>query len=144
MAALQTLNEIMEKRQRTFPVIVSATVSTPDESLFLDKDFVTQMTESNKWLEFIAVGENCGFGPEEVYEHIKKLSKEIDLPIIAYPNAGIGHKQPLSAPEFAAVVKKYLDERLINIVGGCCGTTPDTIELLNKLVKQYDPRTFSG
>ncbi len=144
LAAVETLNQIMSRRERTLPVFVSTTVAKPDDRLMLDKSFLARLVESNKWLDFVAVGENCGFGPEEVYTHIKILSQETDLPVIAYPNAGVVRKQPLSPPEFVAVVKKYLDEGLVNIIGGCCGTTPETIELLSNLVKQYQPRPFAG
>ncbi len=142
-AALATLNEIMEKRSRAIAVFVSATVSKPDDSLMLDKDFVEQLVKENGSLNILAVGENCGYGPDQVYDHIKRLSQETTLPIIAYPNAGVHHKEPMSPPQFVAFVKRYLDEGLVNIIGGCCGTTPETIELLGKLIADYKPREFS-
>ncbi len=142
-SAMATLNEIMSKRAKKIPVIISATVATPDDNLFLDKEYVDKLLLDNPFLDVIAVGENCGYGPDQVYGHIKQLSQAVKLPIIAYPNAGVVHKEPMSAPEFAAFVKKYLDEGLVNIIGGCCGTTPDTIELLSRLVKDYSPRPFT-
>ncbi len=142
-AAVETLNEIMQRRSRTLPVIISATVEKPDDEFFMNKEFVGRLVENNTALDIIAVGENCGYGPEEVYTHIKTLSQEIDLPIVAYPNAGIHHKEPLSPAEFVAFVKKYLDQGLVNIIGSCCGTTPETTRLLDSLAKDYTPRKFN-
>jgi len=140
--ALLTLNEILEKRSKSIFVILSATVKNPNNSLFLNKDFIKRVSEEFKNLDIIAVGENCGFGPKNVYTHIKELSKEVNLPIIVYPSLGLSGKETMSISEYLVYLKKFLDDELVNIIGGCCGTTPKTIEHISKLVKDYKPRAF--
>ncbi len=141
--ALAVLNEILEKRNRSFDVVLSATVAKRDGKIFLTGDFLRALREKYNKVNILAAGENCGIGPEEVLRDIRVLSKDIDLPVIAYPNTGTDYDEPYSAAQFAAIVKRFLDEQLVNIIGGCCGTTPEYTELIDKLAKNAKPRSFS-
>ncbi len=140
--ALKVLDDILKKRGKTYPVVISATVTDENDSLFVDTGLVDEIRERFTNIKLVAVGENCGLGPEEVLRNIRSLSSQVDLPVIAYPNAGLTYDEPYTAAQFAAVAKKFLDEELVNIIGGCCGTTPEYIELIANLAKDAKPRPF--
>ncbi len=93
--------------------------------------------------KLISIGFNCAFGAKQLQPYLERLSEIAGCAISAYPNAGLpnvmgGYDE---TPEmFAADVEEYLRRGLINIVGGCCGTTPQHILCLSELVKNYPPR----
>ncbi len=90
-----------------------------------------------------AVGMNCGLGPDMMQGHLKELSGIASTNTICYPNAGMPREDgtfPLSPAEFANIMKKIMKQKLANIVGGCCGTTPKHIAKLRKLISNSEIR----
>ena len=85
----------------------------------------------------LSIGLNCSFGAKDLKKYIKEISDRADCYVSAYPNAGLpnqfgGYDE---TPEtMAGQVKEYIDEQLVNIIGGCCGTTPDHIAAYQQLI----------
>ncbi len=91
----------------------------------------------------ITIGLNCSFGADQLRPHLSRLSKIADCLIMAYPNAGLpnelGEYDELPE-ETAELISQWLDDGLVNIVGGCCGTTPAHIGAIAKMVDDRAPR----
>jgi 5-methyltetrahydrofolate--homocysteine methyltransferase len=141
--ALEVLNSILQRRNKKFYAVISVTVTDEKDKLFISQELLDEYRQIFPYVEILAVGENCGLGPEEVLINIRELAQRINYPIIAYPNAGLTYDEPYTATQFAAVAKQFLDEQLVNIIGSCCETTPEYTELLANLVKQAKPRKIN-
>ncbi|MDX5345848.1 MAG: methionine synthase, partial [Hymenobacteraceae bacterium] len=94
----------------------------------------------------LSVGFNCALGARQLKTHIQELSRIAGTFISAYPNAGLpnafgGYDE--TAAQMGAIVEEYAKEGLINILGGCCGTTPDHIKIVADLVEKYPPRQLT-
>ena len=94
----------------------------------------------------MSIGFNCALGASQLYPYLQTLSRIAPHFISAYPNAGLPNEfgeydqQP---EEMAAEVEKYLQEGIVNILGGCCGTTPEHIRLMAQLAEKHQPRKIS-
>jgi 5-methyltetrahydrofolate--homocysteine methyltransferase len=91
----------------------------------------------------LAIGLNCALGAAEMRPWLSDLSKASDTYVFAYPNAGLPNafgEYDESSIEMGEKIKKFLDEGCVNIIGGCCGTTPEHIKVISELVKNYKPR----
>ncbi|MEL7454903.1 MAG: homocysteine S-methyltransferase family protein, partial [Pseudomonadota bacterium] len=94
-------------------------------------------------LEPITIGLNCSFGADQLRPHLVMLAKEADTLVMAYPNAGLPNElgEYDETPEqTAGLISEWLDDGLVNIVGGCCGTTPDHIRAIADIVGPAAPR----
>jgi 5-methyltetrahydrofolate--homocysteine methyltransferase len=93
----------------------------------------------------LSVGFNCALGAKQLLPHLEVLAARTTAAVSAHPNAGLPNafgEYDQTAGEMADQVREYLEKGLINIVGGCCGTTPEHISALTSLVQQYKPRKF--
>jgi 5-methyltetrahydrofolate--homocysteine methyltransferase len=91
----------------------------------------------------LSIGLNCSFGAAQLRPHITALSSIADTLIMAYPNAGLPNdlgEYDEAAEDTAAQVREWCDQGIINIVGGCCGTTPAHIRAISETVRAYPPR----
>jgi 5-methyltetrahydrofolate--homocysteine methyltransferase len=93
----------------------------------------------------LILGLNCSLGPDEMEPFVEELARISPYYMSAYPNAGLPDAlSPTGFPEtaetFAPKVAKWVENGWLNMVGGCCGTTPDHIRALAKLVRQFSPR----
>ncbi len=127
--------------KREIPLMVSGTV-TDASGRTLSGQTVEAFLISLSHAPLLSIGLNCAFGPEQLHQYIKRLRESTSLYISAYPNAGLpdefGHYN--QTPEkMAAYMDEYLKEGLVNIVGGCCGTTPDHIRLIAEAAAKYRP-----
>ena len=135
-AALEGVRRAMEQAGREIAVIVSATLSDASGRLLSGHSieaFLTAIAHARP----AAVGLNCSAGPEGLVAHLRRLSAIAPCPVAFYPNAGLPDQLGNygATPEiFAAEIRKILSEGLVNIVGGCCGTTPDHIRLVAQAV----------
>jgi 5-methyltetrahydrofolate--homocysteine methyltransferase len=143
-AALFGLMELMDERGKSLPIMVSATIT--DAS---GRTLTGQTTEafliSVSHAPLISVGLNCALGARELRPYLQVLAKEADVYVSAYPNAGLPNEfgQYDQTPEqMADEIEVFLKEGLINIVGGCCGSTPDHIQAIARRAAQYAPRQF--
>ena len=141
-AALFAIDEIQEERNMQIPIMVSGTI-TDASGRTLSGQTAEAFLISVSHLNLLSVGFNCALGAEQLTPYLETLSNNSDYYISAYPNAGLPNAfgQYDESPEFmAAQIKEYAEKGLINIIGGCCGTTPPHIKAIAELVKNYEPR----
>ena len=144
-AALFAIDEIQEERNIQIPIMVSGTI-TDASGRTLSGQTAEAFLISISHLNLLSVGLNCALGAEQLTPYLETLSKNSDFYISAYPNAGLPNAfgQYDETPEFMAEqIKEYAEKGLINIIGGCCGTTPPHIKAIADLVKNYEPRKIN-
>ncbi|GHV70118.1 methionine synthase [Spirochaetia bacterium] len=141
-AALGAISRIQNERQIDIPVMISGTVSD-DGGRILSGQTVEAFCVSLLHAEPWALGLNCSFGAEKLRAHIRSAAAAAPCRVIAYPNAGMPNQMGAydETPEFmASCIEDYMKEGLVNIVGGCCGSTPAHIALIAERAKKYAPR----
>ena len=144
-AALFAIDEIQEERNIQIPIMVSGTI-TDASGRTLSGQTAEAFLISISHLNLLSVGLNCALGAEQLTPYLETLSKNSEFYISAYPNAGLPNAfgQYDETPEFMAEqIKEYAEKGLINIIGGCCGTTPAHIKAIADLVKNYEPRKIN-
>jgi 5-methyltetrahydrofolate--homocysteine methyltransferase len=141
-AALFAIDEVYEERKTSLPIMVSGTIT--DQS---GRTLTGQTTEafliSIAHMPLLSVGLNCALGAEMMRPYLQVLNKKASFCVSAHPNAGLPNEfgQYDETPEMMAKqIKSFLDEGLVNIIGGCCGTTPDHIKAIADLTTHYKPR----
>lgn len=136
-AQLSGIRQAMTERNLDVPVIVSMTLSDASGRLLSGHTPQAVLTIVENFKP-AAVGFNCGAGPESLIPHLRRLASASPYPVIFYPNAGLPDRlgnYSKTAESFSEAVKPLLDEGLLNIVGGCCGTDPSHISAVSGLVK---------
>ena len=146
-AAIFAIKKHQEEIQQIYPVMLSATI-TDQSGRTLSGQTIEAFWQSVKHANPISVGINCALGAEEMRPYIAALSKVADCYISCYPNAGLPN--PLSetgydeTPEVTSgLLEDYCKNNYLNIVGGCCGTTPDHISAIAEKVSNYSPRPLN-
>lgn len=143
-AALFAIEEVKEERNCDVPVMVSGTI-TDASGRTLSGQTAEAFLISISHIPLLSVGFNCALGAKQLTPHLEVVSNRTKLAVSAYPNAGLPNafgEYDESPENMADQIKEYLDKKLINIVGGCCGTTPAHIKAIADLASQYDPRPF--
>ncbi|MGE0078679.1 MAG: methionine synthase [Bacteroidales bacterium] len=141
-AALFAISNVLDELQREVPVMVSATIADISGRLLAGQTLEAFLTSVSHY-PLLSVGLNCAFGAEQLLPYIEELSAKSKFRISVHPNAGLPNQlgeYDQSAEQMATVVEKILKSNLVNIVGGCCGTTPLHIEKIAGLVDRYSPR----
>lgn len=141
-AGLFAVNTIKEERGIDFPVMVSGTI-TDASGRTLSGQTPEAFWNSVSHAELISIGLNCALGAKDMIPHISELSKVAWVYTTAYPNAGLPNEfgQYDESPEaMANVVEQFMKEGWVNMVGGCCGTTPEHIRAIADKAKLYAPR----
>lgn len=144
-AALFAIDEIKEERNIEIPIMVSGTI-TDASGRTLSGQTASAFLISVSHLNLLSVGFNCALGAKQLTPYLEEVANNSDFFISAYPNAGLPNAfgQYDESPEFMAEqIREYAEKGLINIVGGCCGTTPPHIKAIADLVKGYEPRKVS-
>ena len=141
-AALYASDEAMLMAGREVPVMLSFTVADV-QGRVLSGQTIEAFLASVAGRNLLSVGLNCSFGAKEMKPFIKRLAEIAPFYVSVYPNAGLpnelgGYDQ--TPAEMAAIVREFVDERLVNIVGGCCGTTDEYIALFPPMVEGVAPR----
>ena len=141
-AALYAADEACAATGRDVPVMLSFTIADKQGRILSGQTIEAFMASvSNRNL--LSVGLNCSFGAREMKPFLKRLSEIAPCYVSVYPNAGLPNElgeydqTPL---EMAAIVREYVDEGLVNIIGGCCGTTDEYIALFPAMVNGVQPR----
>jgi 5-methyltetrahydrofolate--homocysteine methyltransferase len=145
-AALFAIDEIREERNITIPIMVSGTI-TDASGRTLSGQTADAFLISVSHMDLISVGFNCALGAKQLTPYLEILANHTDFGISAYPNAGLPNafgQYDETAEQMAEQIKEYVDKGLINIIGGCCGTTPDHINAIADLVQTYQPRKLSA
>ncbi len=141
-AALYGLEEVFEDVGRHLPVMISGTI-TDLSGRTLSGQTPTAFWHSLRHAAPLTFGLNCALGAREMRAHIAEIGRIADTLVCAYPNAGLPNEFGLydESPEFmAGMIGEFADSGLVNIVGGCCGTTPDHIRAIAERVKGINPR----
>ena len=144
-AALFAITDALEKTGRRVPLMISGTV-IDKSGRNLSGQTVEASLISIAHAEPLIVGLNCSLGPDEMEPFVEELARVSPYYMSAYPNAGLPDPlSPTGFPEtaetFAPKVAKWAENGWLNVVGGCCGTTPDHIRALAKLTQKFSPRS---
>jgi 5-methyltetrahydrofolate--homocysteine methyltransferase len=141
-AALAAIDTVFEKLGERLPVMISGTI-TDLSGRTLSGQTPTAFWYSLRHAKPLTFGLNCALGAREMRGHIAELSRVADTLICAYPNAGLPNEFGLydESPEYmASFIGEFAEAGLVNMVGGCCGTTPDHIRAIAERVKGIAPR----
>ena len=141
-AALFAIDEILEERGIEIPIMVSGTI-TDASGRTLSGQTAEAFLISISHIPVISVGFNCALGAEKLVPHLEVAAAKSGYAISAYPNAGLPNafgEYDETPQEMRDQIKEYFDKRLVNIIGGCCGTTPAYIQAIADLAKEYKPR----
>ncbi len=143
-AALFAIEEVKETRNIDIPIMVSGTI-TDASGRTLSGQTVEAFLISIEHIPLLSIGFNCALGADQLKPYLKRLAMNTNLNISAHPNAGLPNAfgQYDQTPEqMQALIKEYLDDHLVNIIGGCCGTTPEHIQCIAEVARLYKPRTL--
>jgi 5-methyltetrahydrofolate--homocysteine methyltransferase len=144
-AALFAIEEVKEERKLDIPVMVSGTI-TDASGRTLSGQTVEAFLISIQHFDLLSVGFNCALGADQLKPYLKRLAMNTQLNISAHPNAGLPNafgQYDQSPEQMQALIKEYLQDNLINIIGGCCGTTPEHIKAIADVAKEFEPRQLS-
>ncbi len=141
-AALASIEDAFVATATRLPIIISGTITD------LSGRTLSGQTAEAFWISLrhakpFAIGLNCALGAREMRAHVADLARLADTLIIAYPNAGLPNEFGLydESPDYmASLVGEFADAGLVNILGGCCGTTPAHIEAIGKRIAGVAPR----
>ena len=145
-AALFAIEEVKEERNIDIPIMVSGTI-TDASGRTLSGQTVEAFLISISHIPLLSVGFNCALGANQLKPYLKQLAHNTSFNISAHPNAGLPNafgQYDETPKEMQAQIKEYLEENLINIIGGCCGTNPEHIKLIAEVAKEYKPRKVVG
>jgi 5-methyltetrahydrofolate--homocysteine methyltransferase len=143
-AALVAVDEAGEARGEVIPVMVSMTL-TDLAGRNLSGQTVEAFWHSVRHARPITMGLNCSFGATELHPYVQALNPQVDSMLCIYPNAGLPNELGAydEPPEMTGkLVKGWAENGWINVVGGCCGTTPAHIKAIAEAVKDIRPRTW--
>ncbi|MBS1486375.1 MAG: homocysteine S-methyltransferase family protein [Bacteroidetes bacterium] len=143
-AALFAIQELFDETGKHIPIMVSGTI-TDASGRILSGQTAEAFLISVSHAPLLSIGLNCALGASALRPYLQVLNEHAPFFTSAHPNAGLPNEfgQYDQTPEdMAAQIKEFLDEGLINIIGGCCGTTPEHIKLIADLAKKYKPRNI--
>ncbi len=141
-AALFAIDELKEELNLEIPVMISGTI-TDASGRTLSGQTAEAFLISVSHMNLLSVGFNCALGASQLTPHLEVLAQKATSGVSAYPNAGLPNafgEYDQSADEMATQMKEYLEKGLVNILGGCCGTTPEHIKAIAEIAKNYKPR----
>ena len=140
-AALFAIDKYCEKIGRKMPVMVSGTI-TDQSGRTLTGQTAEAFLYSVSHIDLLSVGFNCALGARQLKPYVETLAKNSKFRISAHPNAGLPNAfgQYDETPEQMGVqIREFLESNIVNIIGGCCGTTPDHIREIARIAKEYAP-----
>lgn len=152
-AALFAIQEVFEERNIPLdpkaggiPIMISGTI-TDASGRTLSGQTTEAFLISVSHVPLLSVGLNCALGAKELRPYLKVLAQKAPFYVSAYPNAGLPNEfgaYDQDAKEMADQVHEFLKDGLLNILGGCCGTTPEHISALAKMAQSYAPRSLES
>lgn len=141
-AAIYALEELFEDRGERLPVMISGTI-TDASGRTLSGQTTEAFWNSVRHAKPISVGLNCALGAEELRPYLQELSDKADTFVSAHPNAGLPNEfgeYDQTPEEMAAIVGDFAESGLVNIIGGCCGSTPEHIAAIHRAIRDLPPR----
>jgi len=145
-AALFAIEEVKEERHIDMPIMVSGTI-TDASGRTLSGQTVEAFLVSVSHIPLLSVGFNCALGADLLKPYLQTLAHNTSFNVSAHPNAGLPNafgEYDETPEQMQVFIKEYLDDNLINIIGGCCGTTPAHIKLIADIAKDYKPRVSTA
>lgn len=143
-AALYAIERFFDETGAVLPVIASVTI-TDRSGRTLSGQTVDAFWTAINHAPLTAVGMNCALGAHEMRPHLEELARVASVPLLCYPNAGLPNEMgeyDQSPAEMAQILRAFAKDGLLNLVGGCCGTTPDHIRALAEAVRGIAPRSI--
>ena len=143
-AALFALDLLFEEKEQSWPIMVSGTI-TDASGRTLSGQTVEAFWISVSHMPLLSVGLNCALGAKELTPFLKDLASIATCPISAYPNAGLPNElgeYDQGAKEMGEYIRDFASTGLVNIIGGCCGTTQDHIKVMADNVIGIEPRKY--
>ncbi|MDH5598770.1 MAG: homocysteine S-methyltransferase family protein, partial [Cyclobacteriaceae bacterium] len=137
-AALYGISELFDEIGKTIPIMVSGTI-TDASGRTLSGQTAEAFLISVSHMPLLSIGLNCALGADQLRPYLQVLKRDDRFMVSAHPNAGLPNEfgeYDQSPVEMAQEIKKYLEQGLVNIVGGCCGTTPDHIREMAKIINE--------
>lgn len=141
-AALFAIMETYEEEGRSLPIMVSGTI-TDASGRTLSGQTTEAFLISISHAPLLSVGLNCALGAKELRPYLYTMSTKSNFFVSAHPNAGLPNEfgeYDQSPEEMAQYIQEFLEEGMVNIVGGCCGTTPEHIRAIAEVAKKHKPR----
>ena len=145
-AALFAIADVQEDSKDPVPVMVSGTI-TDASGRTLSGQTAEAFLISVSHAPLLSVGFNCALGASQLTPYLQVLSDHTPLAVSAHPNAGLPNafgEYDQGPEEMGRQIEEYLEKGLVNVVGGCCGTTPDHIRVIARLVADHAPRPFQS
>lgn len=144
-AALYAIDELFEKRGKRIPIMVSGTI-TDQSGRTLTGQTTDAFLVSVSHMPLLSIGLNCALGASMMRPYLQILAKNAPFAVSAHPNAGLPNEfgQYDETPALMGTqIEAFLEENLVNIIGGCCGTTPDHIGVIAAIASRFTPRPLS-
>ncbi|MCW5911252.1 MAG: homocysteine S-methyltransferase family protein [Cyclobacteriaceae bacterium] len=141
-AALFAIQELFDETDKQVPIMVSGTI-TDASGRILSGQTAEAFLISVSHVSLLSIGLNCAMGASALRPYLQVLNEKAPFFVSAYPNAGLPNEfgqYDQTPEEMAREVEEYLKEGLVNIVGGCCGSTPDHIRAIARAAAKYKPR----
>ena len=141
-AALFAIEEVKEERNIDIPIMLSGTI-TDASGRTLSGQTAEAFLISVSHIPLLSIGFNCALGANLLQPHLEAIANKTDFAISAHPNAGLPNafgEYDETPEEMGAQIEEYLKKDLINIIGGCCGTSPEHIKVIVELAAKYEPR----
>jgi 5-methyltetrahydrofolate--homocysteine methyltransferase len=145
-AALFAIEEVKDERNIEVPIMISGTI-TDASGRTLSGQTAEAFLISISHIPILSVGFNCALGATQLTPHLQVIASRTNAAVSAYPNAGLPNafgEYDESPEQMASQIKQYLEKQLVNIIGGCCGTTPPHIKAIADLARNYEPRPFQN
>ncbi|WP_304039365.1 Lrp/AsnC family transcriptional regulator, partial [Mesonia mobilis] len=140
------IEEIKEEQQIDIPVMLSGTI-TDASGRTLSGQTAEAFLISVSHIPLLSVGFNCALGAKQLTPHLEVLANRTSAGVSAYPNAGLPNafgEYDETPEEMAGQIEEYLQKNLVNIIGGCCGTTPEHIKAIANVAAKYSPRKLEA
>ncbi len=143
-AAIFAIEKEFARREERWPVLISGTI-TDASGRTLSGQVPEAFYYSIAHASPTGVGFNCALGADQLKPHIEALAKVANCLVTAHPNAGLPNEfgeYDQTPEEMAGIVKTYAEDGLVNIIGGCCGTTPDHLKAIGEAIEPFQPRNL--
>jgi len=144
-AALFAIEELFEETGKQVPIMVSGTI-TDASGRILSGQTTEAFLISVSHVPLLSIGLNCALGASALRPYLQVLNEKAPFFVSAHPNAGLPNEfgqYDQTPDQMAAEIEEFLKEGLINIIGGCCGSTPDHISKIAAVAKKYQPRQLA-